>query len=379
MQDPRQLPADIRDHLEAENAWAEAATADAKPLRERLTAELRARIREDDSTVPQPHGPWLYYLRYREGGQHPLICRSPRDAEARETVLLDGDEQARDRDYFRLVAAAHAPDHRLLACAVDYSGAERCSVRVRDMHSGEWLGFTIEDAQGDLAWSADGRHLFYTVLDEDHRPRWVYRRDLEAGADTLVFEETDPGFFVGVDDSETIRNAGGMLKEADADAVKLESGPHTVELTERLTQLGIPVMAHLGLTPQQINQLGGYTRQGTTEAAAEEILSLARKHEAAGAFALVLEHVPANVAAQVTDDLDIPTIGIGAGGDCDGQVLVIDDVLGLSEAAPPFAEQFGDVRAAMTDAIEGYKQAVETASFPAAEHSHTEEGLDDLS
>jgi ketopantoate hydroxymethyltransferase (EC 2.1.2.11) len=138
-------------------------------------------------------------------------------------------------------------------------------------------------------------------------------------------------------------------------------------------------MAHLGLTPQQINQLGGYTRQGTTEAAAEEILSLARKHEAAGAFALVLEHVPANVAAQVTDDLDIPTIGIGAGGDCDGQVLVIDDVLGLSEAAPPFAEQFGDLRAAMTDAIEGYKQAVETASFPAAEHSHTEEGLDDLS
>ena len=149
-------------------------------------------------------------------------------------------------------------------------------------------------------------------------------------------------------------------------------------MTERLNQLGIPVIAHIGLTPQHVNQLGGYTRQGTTEAAAEEILSLARAHEEAGAFALVLEHVPANVAAQVTDALDIPTIGIGAGGDCDGQVLVISDVLGLTEDAPPFAEQFGDVRAAMTDAIKEYKDAVASGSFPADEHSHIEAGLDDL-
>jgi len=127
-----------------------------------------------------------------------------------------------------------------------------------------------------------------------------------------------------------------------------------------------------------VNQLGGYTRQGTTEAAAEEILALARAHEEAGAFALVLEHVPANLAAQVTEELDIPTIGIGAGGDCDGQVLVISDVLGLSEDAPPFAEQFGDVRSAMTDAIEDYKTAVESGAFPAEEHSHVEESLDDL-
>jgi len=231
----------------------------------------------------------------------------------------------------------------------------------------------VGDSMGTEALGYDST-LPVTVEEVKRRTAAVAR-----GSDDALVVADMPFLSVGVDDSETIRNAGGMLKEADADAVKLESGPHTVELTERLTQLGIPVMAHLGLTPQQINQLGGYTRQGTTEAAAEEILSLARKHEAAGAFALVLEHVPANVAAQVTDDLDIPTIGIGAGGDCDGQVLVIDDVLGLSEAAPPFAEQFGDVRAAMTDAIEGYKQAVETRSFPAAEHSHTEEGLDDLS
>src|SRR6056297_636991 len=118
---------------------------------------------------------------------------------------------------------------------------------------------------------------------------------VRATDDALVVADM-PFLSVGVDESETIRNAGRMLKEAGADAIKLESGPHTVDVTERLTQLGIPVMAHLGLTPQHVNQLGGYTRQGTTEAAAEEILSLARAHEEAGAFALVLEHVPANVA-----------------------------------------------------------------------------------
>ena len=198
------------------------------------------------------------------------------------------------------------------------------------------------------------------------------------GTDDALVVADMPFLSVGVDDSETVRNAGRMLKEAGADAVKLESGPHTVELTDRLTQLGIPVMAHLGLTPQHVNQLGGYTRQGTTTEAAEEILSLAHDHEEAGAFSLVLEHVPANVAAEITDALEIPTIGIGAGPDCDGQVLVSSDVMGLSEDQPPFAEQFGDVAAAMTDAIDSYREAVETGEFPAAEHSHIEESVDDF-
>ena len=231
----------------------------------------------------------------------------------------------------------------------------------------------VGDSMGNAVMGYDST-LPVTMADVRARTAAVTR----TVTDALVVADM-PFLSVGVDESETIHNAGRMLKEADADAVKLESGPHTVDVTERLTQLGIPVMAHLGLTPQHINQLGGYTRQGTTEAAAEEILSLARAHEEAGAFALVLEHVPANVAAQVTDDLDIPTIGIGAGGDCNGQVLVIDDVLGLSEEAPPFAEQFGDVRAAMTDAIEAYKAAVDDGEFPTAEHSHIEAGLDDLS
>lgn len=120
-----------------------------------------------------------------------------------------------------------------------------------------------------------------------------------------------PFLSYGVDEAESLRNAGRMLKEAGAAAVKLESGPHTVELTRRLVELGIPVQAHLGLTPQRLNQLG-LGRQATEQSDAEELLELARAHEEAGAFSLVLEHIPANLAGRVTEALDIPTIGIGA-------------------------------------------------------------------
>ncbi|WP_254535187.1 3-methyl-2-oxobutanoate hydroxymethyltransferase [Halomarina litorea] len=198
------------------------------------------------------------------------------------------------------------------------------------------------------------------------------------GVDEALVVADMPFLSVGVDEAESVRNCGRMLKEAGADAVKLESGPHTVALTERLVQLGIPVMAHLGLTPQRVNQLGGYTRQGTTEAAADEIVDLAGAHEAAGAFALVLEHVPANLAAALTEELDVPTIGIGAGPDCDGQVLVFHDVVGLSTWTPPFARQFGDARAEMTRAVESYLEAVESGAFPADEHSHVEADLEGL-
>jgi 3-methyl-2-oxobutanoate hydroxymethyltransferase len=173
-----------------------------------------------------------------------------------------------------------------------------------------------------------------------------------------------PFLSVGAAQSESIRNAGRMLKEAGADAVKLECGPHTVDLTERLVELGIPVLAHLGLTPQRINQLGGYTQQGQTEAARERLRELAREHETAGAFACVLEHVPAALAAQITADREFPTIGIGAGPECDGQVLVVNDAVGLTESPPPFAAAFADVRAELRDGVEGYVEAVENGDFP---------------
>jgi 3-methyl-2-oxobutanoate hydroxymethyltransferase len=196
--------------------------------------------------------------------------------------------------------------------------------------------------------------------------------------DDAVVVADMPFLSVGVSRAQSVEHCGRMIKEADADAVKLECGPHTVDLTERLVHLGIPVMAHLGLTPQRVKQLGGYGRQGTTRDDAAEIRDLARAHEDAGAFSLVLEHVPANLAAQVTEALDAPTIGIGAGPDCDGQVLVVTDVVGLSDWSPPFAEQFGDVRAEMTSAIEAYRDAVESGEFPREEHSHVEEDVDDL-
>jgi 3-methyl-2-oxobutanoate hydroxymethyltransferase len=198
-----------------------------------------------------------------------------------------------------------------------------------------------------------------------------------AADDALVVADM-PFLSFGVDEADSIEHCGRMLKEEDADAVKLECGPHTVELTDRLTDLGIPVMAHLGLTPQHVKQLGGYFRQGTDQDAAERMLELAREHEEAGAFSLVLEHVPSNVAADITDAIDIPTIGIGAGSETDGQVLVVSDVFGLSERGAPFAKQFGDVKSEMEDAVADYKEAVESGEFPAEEHSHVEDDVKDL-
>jgi 3-methyl-2-oxobutanoate hydroxymethyltransferase len=197
------------------------------------------------------------------------------------------------------------------------------------------------------------------------------------GAEDALVVSDLPFLSYGHDDAESIENAGRMLKEAGAHAVKIESGAHTVELTEKMTQLGIPVMAHLGLTPQSVNQQG-YARQATTGDAVDEMLDLAVAHADAGAFSLVLEHVPANAAAKVTDAIEIPTIGIGAGPHCDGQVLVVDDAIGLSDWTPSFVQEFGDVRNAMADAVNKYKDAVETGAFPAEEHSHIEDELDDL-
>lgn len=197
------------------------------------------------------------------------------------------------------------------------------------------------------------------------------------GVDDAFVIADMPFLSYGADEAVAVENCGRMVKEAGADAVKLECGPHTVELTRRLTQLGIPVQAHLGLTPQRENETGLF-RQGTDEESAREITELARAHEDAGAFSLVLEHVPANFGAAVTEAIEMPTIGIGAGPDCDGQVLTVDEVVGLTEHTAPFSKKWGDVRGEMQRAIEGYKRDVESGDFPADEHSHYEDELDDV-
>ncbi len=230
----------------------------------------------------------------------------------------------------------------------------------------------VGDSMGNTALGYDST-LPVTLDEVASRTAAVAR----ATEDALVVADM-PFLSFGVEEADSVRNAGRLLKEANADAVKIESGPHTVEMTRRMTDVGIPVMAHLGLTPQHVNRLGGYTRQGTDQEAAEEIVELAGAHAEAGAFALVLEHVPANLAGAVTEALEIPTIGIGAGPDCDGQVLVINDAIGLGEWSPPFSRQFGDVRGEMLDAVAAYREAVESGEFPADEHSHVEEDLEDL-
>ena len=197
------------------------------------------------------------------------------------------------------------------------------------------------------------------------------------GVDETLVVADMPFLSFGTDLQTSVENCGRMVKEEGANAVKIESGEHTIELTERLTDLGVPVMAHVGLTPQSVNQTG-YTQQGGDPEQAHEIVERAREHEDAGAFACVLEHIPANLAEQITENLDIPTIGIGAGPACDGQVLVVNDAIGLSDGAPPFAEAFGDVRGEMEAALSSYVEAVETGEFPADEHSHTEPELDEL-
>jgi 3-methyl-2-oxobutanoate hydroxymethyltransferase len=177
-----------------------------------------------------------------------------------------------------------------------------------------------------------------------------------------------PFMSYGADDDDAIETAGRMLKEAGAHAIKHESGPNTIELTERLVQNGIPVMAHLGLSPQKVNETGDLTRRATEAEEAEQIMELAHAHEEAGAFALLLEHIPANVAETITDSLSIPTIGIGAGPHVSGQGLIITDVLGMGDWVPPFAEQYADVGAEMEKGIEGYTAAVESGEFPAEDH-----------
>jgi len=164
--------------------------------------------------------------------------------------------------------------------------------------------------------------------------------------------------------SQAIHSAGLALKEGGAAAVKLEGGhPTMVETISRLTAIGIPVMGHLGLTPQSIHQLG-YRQQGKTEAAQTQILREALALEAAGVFAIVLEHIPSELALDISQKLTIPTIGIGAGKYCDGQVLVTADLLGLTERMPPFAKAYTNLRQSIAQAVTDYSQEVRLGKFP---------------
>ena len=171
---------------------------------------------------------------------------------------------------------------------------------------------------------------------------------------------------------DAVVNAGRLMKEGRAGAVKLEGGVEVCPQIEAITAAGIPVVAHLGLTPQSINAFGGHKVQGKTESAAKKILEDAKAVEVAGAFALVLGCVPAKLAELVTKSISIPTIGIGAGNVCDGQVLVYQDMLGMfSDFTPKFVKKFANVGEVMTNAFKEYIKAVGNGTFPGKEHEYT--------
>lgn len=170
--------------------------------------------------------------------------------------------------------------------------------------------------------------------------------------------------------AEAVRNAGRLIKEGSMDAVKLEGGQEVARTVRAITEAGIAVMGHLGLTPQSVSKLGGYRTQGTTAATARKLLEDALALEAAGCFAIVLEKVPDRVAQLISQRLTIPTIGIGAGPFTDGQVLVIHDLLGLYDRfLPKFAKQYAQLHSIVGQALADYKSEVENHAFPAAEHS----------
>ncbi len=175
-----------------------------------------------------------------------------------------------------------------------------------------------------------------------------------------------------LDAKEAARNAGRFLKEGGAHAVKLEGGMEIAPIIKELIKVNVPVIGHLGLTPQAVNRLGGYKVQGRRPEDAERILTEARVLEGAGVCAVVLECVPADLAKEITKRLQIPTIGIGAGPHCDGQVLVSDDLLGLTESAPlKFVKRYAYLRGAAVKAVSEYCKEVRDGSFPGPEHSFT--------
>ena len=197
MRDPTVLQADIRAFLDAENARVDAALAGTADLQEALFEELKARIKEDDSSVPARDGAFYYYRRFEAGRDYALHCRT-RGLDGPEEILLDENALAEGRAFCRVIAVEHSPDHRLFAYAVDFTGGEFYELHVIETATGKLLTDVIEHASGSFAWDAAGEVLFWTELDDNHRPCRVWAHRLGMEENRLVYEESDPGFFLGV-------------------------------------------------------------------------------------------------------------------------------------------------------------------------------------
>jgi oligopeptidase B len=205
MRDPSLLDLEIRTLLEAENAYTQAAMADTEVLQQRLFAEMKGRIKEDDAGVPAPDGAFAYYTRFITGGQQPLFCRRPRTG-GEEQVLIDGNALAADHAYFRIASATHSPDHALMAYAVDVKGSEYFTVHIAEAATGQLIDSRIVDNNGSIEWTADSRTLLYVWLDDEHRPRRVQSHAVGGESrDPILYEQADPAYFLGLGATQSRR------------------------------------------------------------------------------------------------------------------------------------------------------------------------------
>jgi oligopeptidase B len=239
LRDPSVLSPDIRQHLEAENDYTESLLGHTAPLQKTLVAEMRGRIKEDDSSVPAPDGPYAYLRKFRDGGQHELFGRMPRDG-GETRIVLDGDALAADHKYFKFGGARHSPDHRLEAWSADIKGSEYFSIRVRNWEDGADLDDVVGETDGAVVWSADAKAFFYVKLDDNHRPMQVWRHRLGTAQadDVLVYEEKDSGWFTHLHESASGRFcviAGGDHETSEQRLIDLanpQSPPRLVAARE---------------------------------------------------------------------------------------------------------------------------------------------------
>jgi oligopeptidase B len=201
---PKLLPAPIRAHLKAENAYCEDALKETQALQKLLVKEMRGRMKEDESSLPAPDGPFAYNMRYEEGAEHPQICRRPRAGGAVD-ILLDVNALSQNSTYFDLGDAAHSPNHQWLAWSFDDKGSEFYTIRIRDLATGRDLSDTLETTDGDVVWSADSSSFYYVEVDDNHRPVRVKRHRLGTPAtdDVLIYEEKEEGWFVDLDETQS--------------------------------------------------------------------------------------------------------------------------------------------------------------------------------
>ncbi|OPY95953.1 peptidase S9 [Bradyrhizobium sacchari] len=239
LRDPKILDPDIRKYLDEENVYTESLLGHTAPLQKTLVGEMRGRIKEDDSSVPSADGPFAYFRRFREGGQHELFGRMPRDGGEGE-IVLDGDALAKDHKYFKFGGSRHSYDHKLQAWSADTKGSEYFSIRVRDWATGKDLDDLVEETDGGVVWAADCKSFFYVKLDDNHRPMQVWRHKLgtKQADDSLVYEEQDAGWFTHLHESTSGRFcviAGGDHETSEQRLIDLahpEAPPRLVAARE---------------------------------------------------------------------------------------------------------------------------------------------------